>query len=67
MTRQNHILHNPASELELPRLPLPLPTTCSRRRRPSRSCNSPTSADPVGLRDRAMLETLYSTGMRRTE
>ena len=27
----------------------------------------PDIAEPVGLRDRAMLETFYSTGMRRTE
>jgi integrase/recombinase XerD len=27
----------------------------------------PEVGDPVGLRDRAMLETFYSTGMRRTE
>jgi site-specific recombinase XerD len=29
--------------------------------------HQPNVADPVGIRDRAMLETFYSTGMRRTE
>ena len=27
----------------------------------------PNLADPLGLRDRAMLETLYATGLRRAE
>ena len=29
--------------------------------------NQPNVNDPMGVRDRAMLETLYSTGMRRME
>jgi integrase/recombinase XerD len=29
--------------------------------------NIPDIADPLGIRDRAMLETLYSTGIRRSE
>ena len=64
--RQNYILHNPASELELPAWASACPTS-SPLPRPSGCWPSPTSHDPVGLRDRAMLETFYSTGMRRME
>ena len=35
--------------------------------RPSACSRSPTSPTPLGLRDRAILETFYSTGMRRME
>jgi integrase/recombinase XerD len=43
MTRQNHILHNPASELELPRLGRALPKNIFSARRSSGSCSCATS------------------------
>lgn len=67
MTRQNHILHNPASELELPRLGRSLPKVLLSAAEVEHVMNGCDVADPIGLRDRALLETIYSTGMRRLE
>jgi integrase/recombinase XerD len=67
MTRQNHILHNPASELELPRLPHRLPRNVLTAQEAEQVIAQPDIREPIGLRDRAILETLYSTGMRRME
>jgi integrase/recombinase XerD len=67
LTRQNLILHNPASELELPRPERRLPVSGLTREELARLLAVPDVADPLGLRDRAMLETLYATGLRRTE
>jgi integrase/recombinase XerD len=66
MTRQNYILHNPASEIELPRLGFQLPSVLSQDE-VELVLQQPNVADLIGVRDRAMLETLYSTGMRRME
>ena len=66
MTRQNYLLHNPASELELPRLSKPLPRVLTAAEAET-VLQQPDIEDPVGLRDRAILETFYSTGMRRVE
>ena len=67
MTRQNHILHNPASELELPRLGRSLPKNIFSAHEVECVMQVCDIGDPIGLRDRAILETLYSTGMRRME
>jgi integrase/recombinase XerD len=67
MTRQNFILHNPASEIELPRLGHRLPKHVLTASEVERVMMQPNLADPFGLRDRAILEMLYSTGMRRLE
>ena len=67
MTRQNHILHNPASELELPRLGRVLPKNIFSAQEVERIMQLCDLADPMGLRDRAILEVLYSTGIRRLE
>ena len=67
MTRQNHILHNPASEIELPRLGHRLPKHVLTASEVELVMMQPKLADPFGLRDRAILEMLYSTGMRRLE
>ncbi len=67
MTRQNHILHNPASELELPRLGRSLPKNIFSAQEVERIMQLCEIEDPIGLRDRAILETLYSTGLRRME
>jgi integrase/recombinase XerD len=67
MTRQNYILHNPASEVELPRLGHRLPKHVLSASEVEQVMMQPNLADPFGLRDRAILEMLYSTGMRRLE
>jgi integrase/recombinase XerD len=67
MTRANHILHNPASELELPKQGHHLPRHVLSIRETELVLQQPDIADPLGLRDRAILEVLYSTGMRRME
>ena len=67
MARQHYILHNPASELELPRLGLRLPKAVLSAQEAELVLRQPDVHDALGLRDRAILETLYSTGMRRLE
>jgi integrase/recombinase XerD len=67
MARQRHILHNPASELELPRLEHRLPKTVFTVSEMEQVLAQPNINDVLGLRDRALMETLYSTGMRRLE
>jgi len=67
MTRQNHILHNPASELELPRLGRALPKNIFSAQEVEQIMRCCDLSDPIGLRDRAILEVLYSTGIRRLE
>ena len=67
LTRQNVILHNPASEIELPRMEQRLPTEGLSRDEVARLLAIPDTGDPLGLRDRAMLELFYATGLRRAE
>lgn len=67
MTRQNVLLHNPASELELPRPEKRLPQEVLSPLELDRLFAIPDVNDPLGVRDRAMLELFYSTGLRRTE
>jgi len=57
MTRQNHILHNPASEIELPRLGRTLPKTILSVEEVERIMTLCEVEEPIGLRDRAILET----------
>ena len=67
LARNNHILFNPASELELPRLEHRLPKHVLTIREAEQVMAVPKVAEALGLRDRAILETLYSTGIRRME
>jgi integrase/recombinase XerD len=66
-TRQNLILYSPASELELPRLEKRLPKAVSTISEAEAVLAQPSLENPGGLRDRALLEVFYSTGMRRME
>jgi len=67
LTRQNLILHNPASEIELPRLGRRLPKHVLTIPEVEQVLQQPDIADPLGLRDRVILEVLYSCGIRRAE
>ncbi len=66
-TRERHLLYNPASELLLPRLPRRLPKHILSVADVETLIQQPDIATPSGVRDRAMLETLYSSGIRRME
>jgi len=67
LTREHHILYNPASELQLPKQPKRLPRTILSVQDVEAVLNEAAPQSPQGLRDRAMLEVLYSTGLRRME
>lgn len=67
LARSNVILSNPASELELPRIERRLPRAILSEREVERVLAQPDTTDAFGLRDRAMMEVLYSTGIRRAE
>lgn len=69
LTKHHHLLYDPASGLELPRQPQRLPRHLLSVAEVAQVLNACDVDDPrgLGLRDRAMLEALYSTGMRRGE
>ncbi|MEJ2458407.1 MAG: tyrosine-type recombinase/integrase [Novosphingobium sp.] len=67
LSRGNHSLYNPASELELPRMEKRLPRHVLSAREVEKVLSLPDIATAIGLRDRAMLKVLYSTGIRRME
>jgi integrase/recombinase XerD len=67
LSRENLILSNPASELELPRVHRKLPAHVLTREDIERVMAQTALRGELGVRDRAMLETLYSTGIRRSE
>ena len=67
LAKNNHILNNPASDLEMPKVEKRLPRAVLSEEEAERVIQQPDIGEPLGLRDRAILETLYSTGIRRTE
>jgi integrase/recombinase XerD len=67
LARQNYTLYNPASEIELPRLDKPLPRNTLSASEVEKVLAAIDPVEPAGVRDRAIIETLYSTGMRRME
>ena len=67
MARQNHVLWNPAADLELPRQPKRLPRGLLSVAEIETALAHADPATASGLRMRALLETFYSTGIRRME
>jgi integrase/recombinase XerD len=67
LTRQGMLLADPASLLELPRREERLPRTILTPREAERILRSAAGGTPRELRDRALLETLYATGIRASE
>jgi integrase/recombinase XerD len=65
--RRQHALSDPAAELEPPRTEKRLPRTILTWHEVRKLLEAPDSKSPRGLRDRAMLETLYGTGIRVSE
>ncbi len=67
LTKENYILYNPASELELPKVHKRLPKHILTAQEVEQILNQTALHGDLGIRDRAIIETLYSTGIRRAE
>jgi integrase/recombinase XerD len=67
LARENMILSNPASEMELPRVHRRLPQHILTAEEVERVLAQTALHGELGIRDRAILETFYSTGIRRSE
>jgi integrase/recombinase XerD len=67
LARQHVIALSPASELELPKVVKQLPRTVLTALEAEAVIRLPDINDVLGLRDRAILEVLYSTAIRRAE
>jgi integrase/recombinase XerD len=61
-----HLLHSPAGRLVLPRVEQPLPHVLNESEI-VRLIEKPDIKTALGLRDRALMETLYATGIRHAE
>ena len=66
LLRERVIAVDPTAELESPKLGRPLPKSLNEKEI-ERLLDAPDVDTPLGIRDRAMLETLYATGLRVTE
>jgi integrase/recombinase XerD len=66
LIREGAIAEDPTEHVEQPRRSRPLPRTLSREA-VTALVEAPDVATPRGLRDRALLELLYASGLRATE
>ncbi len=66
LLREGEIETDPSLDISSPRLGKPLPKSLSESDVDS-LLDAPDAGTPLGCRDRAMLETLYATGLRVTE
>ncbi len=67
LCRQHVLPANPASELEMPKPEKRLPVEVLSIAETLTVLSIPDICDPLGIRDRAILELFYSTGIRRSE
>lgn len=67
LAKQMIILVDPSENLEIPRLPATLPQTILTQKEAQRLLGAPDLKSPVGYRDKALLEVIYSTGIRAGE
>ena len=66
LVRENRISENPVALVENPKLSRPLPKSLSESDVEALLA-APDLIDPIGLRDKTMLEVLYACGLRVTE
>jgi integrase/recombinase XerD len=67
LARERLVVANPAAELELPKRPSRLPKAVLTAAEAEQVLAVPDVTTLLGLRNRAILETLYATGVRRSE
>jgi integrase/recombinase XerD len=65
--RRGFLIHDPAAAVDYPRAEVRLPRGILTRQEARKLVEAPDHKSPAGLRDRAILETLYATGIRVNE
>jgi integrase/recombinase XerD len=65
--KQGVLFHDPAASLEHPKHSQPLPRGILSDAHVLALLKAPDAKTPLGMRDRAILELLYTTGLRNTE
>ncbi len=66
LLREQFIQIDPTINIDNPKLPRLLPDSLSEKE-VERLLNTPDVSDPIGLRDKAMLEVMYGSGLRVSE
>lgn len=67
LVKMDHLPYSPAEGIELPKQPKTLPKAILTEEEVETILAQPDTTTILGLRDRAIFETLYSTGIRRSE
>jgi integrase/recombinase XerD len=67
MKKRGHLPVNPAADMDLPRTEHRLPQTALTVAEVEKILSQTDTEDVIGIRDRAIMEVLYSTGIRREE
>jgi len=67
LVKEDILLHDPAAQLAVPKRKGILPRSVLSKHEVSRLLSAPDVGTPLGLRDRAIIEILYSTGIRNAE
>lgn len=67
LVKERYLLHDPSSEITRPRQERNLPRAILSPKEMAKLLSMPDVKTPLGIRDRAILELFYATGMRNTE
>ena len=67
LVRRGYMLANPTGLMEYPKIASRLPRSILSKEEMRRILDTPDRKTPLGLRDRAILETFYATGIRAGE
>jgi integrase/recombinase XerD len=67
LRREGYVIRDPAAELEYAKEPRRLPRNILTTAEARRIIEAPDTGTTLGVRDRAILETLYATGLRSAE
>lgn len=67
MRQEGYLVGDPARDVPFAKVPQTLPRSVLTKEEMRKLLDAPDTGTAVGYRDRAMLEVLYSTGLRRSE
>lgn len=67
LVKYDYLVCDPSSSIDLPKKEDGIPHNCMAEREVTKLLNQPDTNTPVGIRDKAIMEILYSTGLRINE